>query len=446
MPPILIVQGAQYGSEGKGATAAAICSRRRVDFACRTGAVNAGHTVWFQGRNWKMQQFPTGWVVPSAKLVIGPGALIHPDIAAQELQMMQSVYPDINKRIYVDYRAGLHLPVHTERSTASGRHYKMGATGKGCSEALCERISARGSGGLLFRDHECSASFNLCDTSELVNNAYDLGAQILLEGTQGSLLDLYLGPYPYTTHKPTQAATWIQEMGLSPSLQYEVVLVARTMPIRVAGNSGPMPHEIGWPELARSINHARSAHSMRPLVSHEAIEAFEEVCKKVIGSMPCPRSDSGRDEWRLEEWSEFDRCKYQETASELHKRAFQIMDPKQVDELRKLFEMTTVTKKLRRIARWDWEGIAKAVMWNRPAYFVITFMDYIFPEAAGVESITKLRDRTWRSMEQYFGTITRRTGVPVRYATFGPQEEHMLEFPYNPPPTAASSSNIPDII
>lgn len=184
--PIIVVIGGQFGSEAKGAVASALGKIYRVKWAVRTGAVNAGHTCYHAGRPWVMQQLPVGWTNPETKLVIGPGALVHPDILLRETEMLMEADPRILERIFIDKRAGIHMKAHTERAGESGRHHSMGATGKGCSEALIDRIRLRGKGGHLFKDSIIAPQYRLTDTVELLHNAYDRGEQILLEGTQGS--------------------------------------------------------------------------------------------------------------------------------------------------------------------------------------------------------------------------------------------------------------------
>jgi adenylosuccinate synthase len=402
--PIVLIQGAQWGSEGKGMVAAALGARRKVDICVRTGTVNAGHTVYKDGVAYKMQQLPVGWV-HGADLVIGPGAYIHPDIFYGELKMVRNA--GYRGRVMVDFRCGLHLPEHTGRSTLSGRHYSMGATGKGCSEAIIDKIRNRGSGGLVFRDYPqeplpTGEGWEFNDTVEVLNGAYDAGKQILVEGTQGTMLDLHIGPYPFTTHKQCTAAAWVTEAGLSPSLDYEVVLVARTYPIRVAGNSGPMDEEITWPELAREINEKLKAKGLPPRVEEWALRRFDTA------------------------WAVADRMDYAseyEKLSEQNRRAFQQLDEATVAELGKLFEFTTVTKKLRRVARLDIPLLRYSVMINRPDTLCLTFVNYEFPELWGAKEFPpypRATDPVW----DYLLHLGNSLGHDVNLVTTGPEAAH----------------------
>lgn len=404
--PIIVVQGAQWGSEAKGMVAAALCERRHVDYAVRTGAVNAGHSVYYKGNKYVNQQLPTGWVNEGTELVLGPGAYINPDILEHEINMILEAtgkWP----AVWIDHRCGLHLPEHTERAGSSGRHYRIGATGKGCSEAIIDRIKLRGNGGKLFRDWvsdnpEWEITPTFVDTVAMLNTAYDIGEQILLEGTQGTLLDLYLGPYPYTTHKQCTAAQWVVEAGLSPALEYEVVLVARTYPIRVAGNSGPMPQEIDWPTLALEINKKLNDAGKPDLVRKTAIAAF--IAAKE--SFPASRYAT-REVW----------------LSEGDRDAMRNLPNHTVEELKKLFEFTTVTKKLRRVARLDMDSLKYSAMVNRPSWLAITFLNYEFPEIWGSESTLP-----GYAAHEYLTGLENSVGVPVRAFTIGPESKHFIDW------------------
>lgn len=437
--PILIIQGAQYGSEAKGMVAAALCQKLNIDYAVRTGAINAGHTVIHQGKAWKMQQLPTGWVNPNTKLVIGAGALVHPRTLENEISEIEKVGP--LPKIFVDHQAGIHYQLHADRSHSSGRHHAIGATGKGCSEALTDRIRNRGANEVdgapkLFRDH-CAKSgylgeapFIWEDTSQLLNREYDFGSSILLEGTQGSHLDLYFGPYPYVTHKPCNAGTWAVEAGLSPALDYEVVLVVRSYPIRVAGNSGPMPHEISWTDLAARINTRLTMTGHAPLVKGSSLLAWEEARMLVANAnkVDVPRDRGGRPMVDFHNFVDQElRSKYQVAISELDRMAFEVIEPDVKEDLCNLFEFTTVTKKLRRIAELDWGMLRTAVMWNRPAYCVLTFANYLWPEIWGTTDWDEWPSETKQGMKKFLDEFHHQTGVHVRYVSTGPESKHLLE-------------------
>lgn len=456
--PIIVVQGGFWGSESKGAICAALGHIEQADIMVRTGTVNAGHTVYYNGFPFAMQQLPVGWTNPKTVLYLGPGAYIHPEILAREIAWInKATGTDVRSRLYIDYRCGLHLPSHTMKAKSADRHHKMGATGKGCSEAVVDKIAGRGTArGRLFKQwldesresvqfehEELLLGLEFEDVPALLNSSWDEGAKVIIEGTQGTLLDLHLGPYPYTTHKQTQAASWIAECGLSPALPYEIVSVVRTYPIRVAGNSGPMPREIGWPDLARKINRRLAERGLPPRVQEDSIRQFEAACREVaadfiqfmgIGEREL-LGDWGAgvkpaDLWKIENWTQGTReasPNLQEYVSELHAKALNLLPGSVVEDLRHLFELTTVTKKLRRIAELDESLLRYSCMLNRPAYLALTFINYMFPETWGMTRWADMSIDTMGLILNMCQQLETRTGCPIRYISTGPETKHILD-------------------
>lgn len=409
---IQIIQGGQFGSEAKGAIAAYLCEKDKVDFNVRTGATNAGHTVFYKGQPFKMQQLGCGWVNPDTRLVLGAGALIDPEILHREVQMVNAATgKDIRKRLYIDQRAGLHLPEHAESSKRSGRHHSIGATGKGCSEALVARIKGRGRGALLFGEVEAASGYQVMDTERMLNASWDQGAKIQLEGTQGQMLDLYLGPYPYTTHKQIGPAQWMLEAGLSPSLPTETVMVVRTFPIRVAGNSGPMRNEISWMILAGEINAKRSALGLTPIVKPESLDVWGETLETAGESFDWPSDMRVHDQHRF---TAQQRVDYRGTLSECNALAWRMLAPEVAEDLSRLFELTTVTKKLRRIARYDTTGFETALRQIRPKFVALTFANYL-----DVANWYQVPDPPVES-----GSMI---GVPTHLISYGPESKHVVD-------------------
>lgn len=427
---IIIVQGGQYGSEAKGAIAGYLCVRDAVDIAVRTGATNAGHTVYAPNRAaesqsfpFKMQQLPVGFVRPECKLVLGAGALIDPEILDREVEMLEDAGYSIRDRLLIDRRAGLHVAAHAARSKASGRHHSMGATGKGCSEALIDRIRNRGQqDAMLFGDSPYARDYDVCDTEKWLNDSYDEGAKILLEGTQGQLLDLYLGPYPYTTHKQTGPAQWMLEAGLSPALPTHIVLVVRTFPIRVAGNSGPLPRETSWPFLARYMNEIRNRAGLASLVREQSICEFEACLRAASLQYKVPPGSDGTNQ---HDWTSGQRLEFKEAASELNRAAWQVLSKDSRDDLGRVFEMTTVTKKLRRIAWLDRTDLEASARQARPHEIALTFMNYLAPEKWFMRQDGRAVLRPTEM--EFINSVSEYTGAPVGLISYGPEDCHILD-------------------
>jgi adenylosuccinate synthase len=411
VPPITIVQGAQYGSEAKGTIAGWLATTRHYDFAVRTGAINAGHTVYYKGKPYAMQQLPVAWVNPEVKLVIGPGAYVHLPTLNREVDMIrEATGEDPFHRILIDQRACVHGEGCEEESALANRHHLIGATGKGCAEAVVHKIVDRGVRDLTMK--RWHPEWNYTDTPEMLTKAYDEGASIMLEGTQGELLDFHLGPWPYVTSRQTTPAAWIAEAGLSPTLGYELVLVARTFPIRVAGNSGPLPGELTWPLLAREVNRKLNLRGLgeHPLrVSEEALVAFEDAVR-TIGDSRGVALD------RHHLWLQGTRVAYKDLLSEYSTKALEMISEGHQAELRKLFEFTTVTRKLRRVATFDRVEFDRVVSRLKPTWIALTFLNYYFPELHGATSLPG-----------YAGSVARNLAPGVTVVNTGPLPEHTFE-------------------
>lgn len=237
-----IVVGGQFGSESKGKVVAFLA--QELGLAIRGGAPNAGHTVVTETETHKLQQIPAAFLNPHRHLVIGAGALIDPKILRREIERTET-----SGRLSIDPQAGIIEPHHgAEEADIVAA---IGSTGKGCGAALIDRIRRRG-----FRlAKDALMDLPLENVPLLTNNALDDGKHVLLEGGQGFGLSLYHGYYPFVTSRDTTAAAVLSEIGISPLAAKDIILVIRTFPIRVAGNSGPLPHETTWESLSAHAGH-----------------------------------------------------------------------------------------------------------------------------------------------------------------------------------------------
>lgn len=238
---VTIVIGGQFGSEAKGKVISFLADE--FDIAVRTGSPNAGHTVFDEkGEIYKLQQIPATFVNKKCVLYIGAGALINPDILRKEVERT-----DTKERLFIDPQAGIIEEKHLLQEGELVQ--KIGSTGKGCGAALADRIWRK--------DFKLAKNvlkdFQIANVAEILNRKIDEGKNLLIEGTQGFGLSLYHGIYPFVTSRDTNASNFLAEAGISPLLATEIILVIRTYPIRVAGNSGPLTNEITWEELSNRI-------------------------------------------------------------------------------------------------------------------------------------------------------------------------------------------------
>lgn len=251
---ITVLVGGQYGSEGKGAVVARIANEYKVHV--RVGSPNAGHTIYWRGEKHVMQSIPCGWINPDAKIVIGRGALLNMKQLMKELVHIMQYYPDFKKRLLIDAKAGvLDERFHEQEGGVNGEmHRRIGSTGEGVGPARIARLERDPQKFHLFEDVADEWGLKDCmvrNTPDFIASCQDLGYNTLIEGTQGSALSLLHSHWPYCTSIDTNAAGIISEVGIAPTRVTNVLMVIRTYPIRVAGNSGPMENEISWEELSR---------------------------------------------------------------------------------------------------------------------------------------------------------------------------------------------------
>lgn len=251
---VVALVGAQYGSEGKGVIAAHLADE--FDIHVRTGGPNAGHSFQRDGQVWKMQSIPCGWINPEALIVIGAGALVNPSILMREIKQIEAIEPDFRARLLIDAHAGvLDEHHHQEEGGVEGEmHQRIGSTGEGIGAARRDRMMRDPSKFRRMIDIAPSLGLMECmsDTVEVLHDAMPYSS-ILLEGTQGSALSLIHGPWPYVTSHDTNAAQLAADAGVSPRKISRVILVARSYPIRVAGNSGPLKGETTWDEMSNML-------------------------------------------------------------------------------------------------------------------------------------------------------------------------------------------------
>ena len=266
---VTIVIGGQFGSEAKGKVISFLADE--FDIAVRTGSPNAGHTVFKDGEIYRLQQIPATFVNKKCVLYIGAGALINPDILRKEVERTNT-----KERLFIDPQAGIIEEKHLLQEGELVQ--KIGSTGKGCGAALADRIWRKDF--KLAKD--VLKDFQIVDVAEMINQGIDDGKNVLIEGTQGFGLSLYHGIYPFVTSRDTNAANFLAEAGISPLLASEIILVIRTYPIRVAGNSGPLPNEITWKELSDRIGKEVEETTTVTKKIRRVAEFDIEIVKKAI--------------------------------------------------------------------------------------------------------------------------------------------------------------------
>ncbi len=247
-----VVVGGQFGSEGKGKVAAFITRQESIDICVRCGGPNSGHSFVDQsGKTVILRQLPTGYISAQTRLLIPAGALIDPSVLWKEIETL-GISPT---RIGIDPNCFIITEGDRYMEQKLGLRERLSSTLCGVGAAISRRV-LRGRDAELVRDvrgkHSWLKNLILPDgVSADVNAAVDAGKRVLIEGTQGFGLSLYHSQfYPHCTSRDTTAAGFLSEVGVSPRLVTEIVVVLRTFPIRVAGQqAGPLKEEITWGQI-----------------------------------------------------------------------------------------------------------------------------------------------------------------------------------------------------
>ncbi|MBW9221040.1 adenylosuccinate synthetase [Methanothermococcus sp. SCGC AD-155-M21] len=243
-----IVVGGQWGDEGKGKIISYVCNKDNPYIVARGGVgPNAGHTVEVDGKNYGIRMVPTGFPNRDSILAIGAGVLVDPEILLKEIEMLSDF--NIKNRIVVDYNCGIIEEKHKEMDKSNSHLSKeIGSTGTGCGPANVDRAMRTLK---LAKDIDVLKEY-LGDVSNIVNEALEEGNKnIVIEGTQGTLLSLYYGSYPYVTSKDTTASSFAADVGVGPTKIDEVIVVFKSYPTRVG--EGPFPTEMSL-EGAERLN------------------------------------------------------------------------------------------------------------------------------------------------------------------------------------------------
>lgn len=239
--PVSIVVGGQYGSEGKGKVVALLSQLHSEPWVVRCGGPNSGHTTCVAGRDVVLRQLPAAAGQIGAKLFLSAGCVVSEDLLINEIVACH-LSPN---QVTVDPRAVLVTPTDVEAEQALSD--SIGSTASGTGSALARRM-LRGKHVQLAGDSERLRQYvQVKLVAELLHRHIDLGGQVIVEGTQGFGLSLLHGAgYPFVTSRDTTAAGFAMEVGLSPRQIDDIVMVIRTYPIRVSGNSGELSDEITW--------------------------------------------------------------------------------------------------------------------------------------------------------------------------------------------------------
>jgi len=240
MPCTVVVCGF-FGDTGKGKIISYLALRDKVSVAARAGVgPNAGHTVVYGDRTYKVRMIPSAFVYEKCRLLIGPGVLVDPNIFLEEVNLVNA-----ENRAGLDPQCAIIEPKHIEADRAGHLASEIKTTGTGTGPCNADRVLRRAK---IARDMPELQRF-LVDVPLEVNTAIDSGENVLIEGTQGTYLSLWHGTYPYVTSKDVTASAACSDVGVGPKKVSDVIIVFKAFVTRVG--AGPLPGEVPWEEAEK---------------------------------------------------------------------------------------------------------------------------------------------------------------------------------------------------
>jgi len=302
---VRIIIGAQWGDEGKGKIVDMLSDD--VKWVARyQGGANAGHTLKIDGRTFVLHLVPSGIFHPHVQCLIGNGAVIDPGALLTEIHAIRDLGVEVESRLFVSQTAHVILRYHKVLDHAREQYkgdQKIGTTGRGIGPAyvhktarmgirMMDLIDPKGLREKIYTNvddiNAILATLNhapitdveailsealhwgdqlrpyLADVGKILHHAWKNDENILLEGAQGSLLDIDHGTYPFvTSSSPTSGGACIGT-GLPPTSITHVMGIAKAYCTRV-GN-GPFPTELFGEtgDRIREIGHEFGATTGRP--------------------------------------------------------------------------------------------------------------------------------------------------------------------------------------
>jgi adenylosuccinate synthase len=254
-----MIVGCQWGDEGKGR----IVDLYAADYdvvARFGGGDNAGHSIVVGEQELALRIVPSGVLHSHVELFVGGGAVVNPNTLLEELERLEAIGVDV-ARVKISDRAHVVLPHHVARDKAAEAERGAGAigtTGRGIGPAYADRVQRS---GLRFADMTNGAlpkaadavtaqalaavrrlAPHVVDGVEYLHERLRNGKRVLLEGAQGSLLDIGYGTYPYVTSSSTIAGGACTGLGIGPSAIGRVKGVFKAYCTRVG--AGPLPSEL----------------------------------------------------------------------------------------------------------------------------------------------------------------------------------------------------------
>ena len=252
-----VVVGGFFGDEGKGKIISYLAIKDNPAIIVRGGAgPNAGHTIRDGEKIYKVRMLPSGFLNKNAKVMIGPGVVVNPEVLKKEINDF-----DAAGRSFIDKHCGIIEETHLLRDSKGELKEKIGSTGSGTGPANSDRAMRTLK---LAKDFDSLSSL-ITDVPQEINSALSSNENVLIEGTQGTFLSLWHGTYPFVTSKDVTASGICADIGIGPTKVDEVIVVFKSYVTRVG--TGPLQNELsiedaekkGWSEFGTVTGRQRRA-------------------------------------------------------------------------------------------------------------------------------------------------------------------------------------------
>jgi adenylosuccinate synthase len=282
----VVITGTQWGDEGKGKVVDVLTEKAHV-VARYQGGHNAGHTVVIGEEKYILHLIPSGILRTGTISIIGNGTVVEPKSLLKEIDGLRARGVEVGRNLLISKGAHLIMPYHMAVEAANEKrrgNQKIGTTGRGIGPAYVDKAARVGLkvGDLLspevFREKlESILAFtnlvleriysadtfdlnrvyseymnyavrlgeHIDDTDVVLNRALREGNNILIEGAQGTLLDIDYGTYPYVTSSNASAGGACTGLGIGPIHIRKVLGIVKAYTTRVG--EGPFPTEIDGP-------------------------------------------------------------------------------------------------------------------------------------------------------------------------------------------------------
>lgn len=302
---VILVLGAQWGDEGKGKIVDLLSCNSDI-VARYQGGANAGHTVVLNSQQFILHLIPSGILNPNTICIIGNGVVIDPFSLIEEMELLSKLNVSTRDRLYISNKSHLILPYHKVLDQVSEEFssYSIGTTGRGIGPAYVDKFGRCGirASEILYPQYieehikrnfeeKLRLLFNIYgkkidedinqliedyikvldkvrplvrDVTYFLNRSIIEGKRILLEGAQGTLLDVDHGTYPFVTSSNPSSGGACTGLGIAPTKIDKIIGVAKAYSTRVGNGSFPTEILDSTGELIRRKGNEFGATTGRP--------------------------------------------------------------------------------------------------------------------------------------------------------------------------------------